>query len=207
VRPIPSVMDACEGEMHWLTIDDAACLLWDPIIPWYARSVWNVLYSQPDDNCSACCLGVGGNMVYCCTLSQGITVIPPANSGNLTTVQNKITHHIYPVCSKEDSSAVELQALMTSAFLGPITPPQQQQLINGLQRDPKSGAQSLLSPHKVIPRNHSVLHCCGLPLHWSHSSPLLIVKSVIVVLTYLLSSLWSYFSTSHSPNVRTYILK
>jgi hypothetical protein len=38
---------------------------------------------------------------------------------------------------------------MTSAFLGPIAPPQQQQLINDLKNDPKSVAHSLLTPHKV----------------------------------------------------------
>lgn len=43
----------------------------------------------------------------------------------------------------------ELRSLMTSAFLGPLAPPQQQQLINDLKNDPKSVAHSLLSPHKV----------------------------------------------------------
>ena len=38
---------------------------------------------------------------------------------------------------------------MTSAFLGPMTPPQQQQLINDLKNDPKSILHSLLTPHKV----------------------------------------------------------
>jgi hypothetical protein len=38
---------------------------------------------------------------------------------------------------------------MASAFLGPIAPPQQQQLINDLKNDPKSVAHSLLTPHKV----------------------------------------------------------
>jgi hypothetical protein len=31
VRPIPSVLDVCEGELFWIHTDDAASLLWDPV--------------------------------------------------------------------------------------------------------------------------------------------------------------------------------
>ena len=38
---------------------------------------------------------------------------------------------------------------MSSAFLGPLAPSQQQQLINDLKVDPKSLIQCSLTPYKV----------------------------------------------------------
>jgi hypothetical protein len=51
--------------------------------------------------------------------------------------------------SKDESGTGHVRDLMIAALLGPLSPPQQQQLINELKADPRLVTQCALTPLKV----------------------------------------------------------